>query len=787
MEGPSGQSPVWPLRTSLNERILAGEWILDPHKSSVRLKSRSMWGLAPVNGVFRQVKGEGALAPQGAVSGTVTIAASSIDTKSSKRDRHLCSPDFFDAERYPDIVFALNDVQTSPDGVTVTGVLTVRGRTLPVSFDAQVAASEGDELCVDAEVSVNRADFGLTWNQLGMASMHNILTIHAAVFTRRSPGRAPQAGDNQHERTARDCASRRDRPAAPDRSLVADLYDLRCPDASVVGTKAAHLARLAGLGFRVPEGFVITATACDRVLAAAGQAGGAGVGPGIPADVWAQVRSNLGKLGDGAVAVRSSGTAEDLTGASYAGQYETVLGVQGPAAVADAIGRCLASASSGQVRAYQASEARAPMAVLVQRMVPADAAGVAFTANPVSGDAEVLVSAVKGLGDRLVSGQATPDEWVIRGDGASCLRSPEGALGPGPAAEIAVLARSVEEVFGCPQDIEWAIAGGELFVLQARPITALPVAPDFRVPREGFWQKDTAHFTHPITPFGASVILPALSAASRPVAAEFGLLFDGMEARSLGGEVYMHAMPPGGKKLRSAPPPWVIWVAARLVPQLRRRARAAQAAITSGLPERILGTWESEQRAAFAREIGELRRADLATLSDAALLAHLECVKGLLARGEEVHFRLLMPYALALRELAATCRDLFGWDTTRGPVPADRHVRGVLRTGPGTARSCQVHRCGPAGPAGHRRARGRRALAAAPILPRRRRSVRGVPGPLLPPARRLRPRRPHAVRAPRRGGRAGGPAGTGAPWRRRRPARAARRAGTGTRRAGQTQ
>jgi rifampicin phosphotransferase len=444
-------------------------------------------------------------------------------------------------------------------------------------------------------------------------------------------------------------------------NFVVDLRDLGDRDAGVVGTKAANLARLTALGLRVPEGFVITTAACDRILATAGHAGGARAGVGIPQDVWAAVRSHLDELGDGAVAVRSSGTAEDLSAASYAGQYETVLGVEGPEAAADAIGRCLASASSGQVRAYQASAARPPMAVLVQRLVDADAAGVAFTANPVSGDAEVLVSAVKGLGDRLVSGQATPDEWVVGGHAVSCLRSAEGALDQDQVVEIAALAKRVEQVFGAPQDIEWAIAGGELFLLQARPITALPVAPDFEAPAEGFWLKDSAHYPTPRTPFGASVFLPAISAVGRPLAEDFGLLLDGMDQRSVGGEVYVRMIPLGGKD-RSAPPPWAMWLAARLVPQLRRRARAAETAITSGRPERLLDSWEGEWRAAFATEIGELRSVDLATLSDDALLGHLDCLKDLLRRAEDLHFRLLVPYALAVYELGAICRELLGWD-----------------------------------------------------------------------------------------------------------------------------
>jgi pyruvate,water dikinase len=157
---------------------------------------------------------------------------------------------------------------------------------------------------------------------------------------------------------------------------------------------------------------VVTTAACERILATVDDAVEDLASTELPGDVWAGIVSGLRRLGGGAVAVRSSGTAEDLPDASYAGRYETVLGVSGPDEVARAVRRCLASAGSARVRAYSGSR-RYTMAVLIQRLVPADAAGVAFTANPVTGDEEILVSAVRGVGDRLVSGEATPDEWVM--------------------------------------------------------------------------------------------------------------------------------------------------------------------------------------------------------------------------------------------------------------------------------------------------------------------------------------------------------------------------------------
>ena len=182
MQAPSGQSTAPEVRALLADGALAGDWVLDPRESSIRLKSRSM-GLIPVNGVFRDVSGNGAIAAGGEVSGTVTVAAASIDTKNTRRDAHLRSADFFDSGNHPDITFTADDIQPSGRGVAVTGVLTVRGRTRPLSFDAAASVRADGGIRVDAEVHVNRADFGLTWNRMGMISMTNTLTIHA-VFTR---------------------------------------------------------------------------------------------------------------------------------------------------------------------------------------------------------------------------------------------------------------------------------------------------------------------------------------------------------------------------------------------------------------------------------------------------------------------------------------------------------------------------------------------------------------------------------------------------------------------------
>lgn len=181
---PPEQMTAPDLQELLNEAALAGEWILDPSQSSVSLKSRSIWGLVPVNGVFRQVTGKGTVTPTGEVSGAITVKAASIDTKNSRRDRHLRSADFFDSDNHPDITFTVDGISPSGQGVTVTGTLRAGDRARPMTFDGTAALKGDGEVGLDAEVHINRADFGLTWNKLGMVSMANTLTIHA-VFTRQ--------------------------------------------------------------------------------------------------------------------------------------------------------------------------------------------------------------------------------------------------------------------------------------------------------------------------------------------------------------------------------------------------------------------------------------------------------------------------------------------------------------------------------------------------------------------------------------------------------------------------
>lgn len=168
----------------LNEANLTGNWVLDSSRSKVELNSRHMWGLRPVQGVFREISGMGTVSAAGEVSGTLKVAAASIDTKKKQRDKDLRSPRFFDVSRYPDIAFTVDRMTPGADGVTVNGKLTVRDRTRPLGFPVRVSVLGENEVALDGEAQINREEFGLSFSFMGMASMENTLVVHA-LFTRR--------------------------------------------------------------------------------------------------------------------------------------------------------------------------------------------------------------------------------------------------------------------------------------------------------------------------------------------------------------------------------------------------------------------------------------------------------------------------------------------------------------------------------------------------------------------------------------------------------------------------
>jgi len=233
-----------------------------------------------------------------------------------------------------------------------------------------------------------------------------------------------------------------------------------------VGGKAEGLVRLLRYGFEVPPAFVIRG-ASETTL---------------PPDLAEQYR----RIGAGKVAVRSSATGEDSEEASFAGQYETVLDVEGLDALVAAIRDCVRSLTNARARAYRnekLSQSYVQMNIVVQQMVAARSAGVVFTANPMNARRDqVVIDAVKGLGEALVSGRATPDHWVLRRDGTmidSDVREEAPVLTDSECTMLLEGSLRAEACFGAPVDMEWAFdQEGRLRWLQARPITQLPADPN---------------------------------------------------------------------------------------------------------------------------------------------------------------------------------------------------------------------------------------------------------------------------------------------------------------------
>ncbi len=315
-------------------------------------------------------------------------------------------------------------------------------------------------------------------------------------------------------------------------ALVRWFHDPACIDVLQAGGKGASLARLAAAGLPVPPGFVVTSAAFATFLAETGleetiRAVLATIDPEqrrtlevaadelrrriveapMPLELDAAIAGAYAELGHGepiAVAVRSSAVAEDSQHASFAGQQETFLDVRGVDPLLERVRACWASFFSPRALFYRAKKGSLEdlaFAVVVQELVVPDKAGVLFTADPVQRRCDVLVvEAVWGFGEALVSGEAIPDHYeiervsgrvmraivpvkrsmLVRADDGGLVERPvpehqqrARVLGDRELAVLRALADHVESSFGLPQDVEWAIAGEELFVLQSRPITTI--------------------------------------------------------------------------------------------------------------------------------------------------------------------------------------------------------------------------------------------------------------------------------------------------------------------------
>jgi len=286
-------------------------------------------------------------------------------------------------------------------------------------------------------------------------------------------------------------------------------------EAPTCGGKAAALGALLRAGLPVPDGFVVPFEVYDAAVCDFERHRDQRDDPGAVDDTFARrplqpavfqaLEHALDELGDPPVAVRSSAADEDASGASAAGQYESILGVRGVADVADAVRVCWASLHAPRAAAYRtlAGEEGSvaehlAMAVIVHRHLDAGVAGVMFT--PVGAGEPTVLEASWGLGPSIVAGTVTPDTYRIHPDGTvTCVvgdkrtrldrigfevrvagvpveRRQQHTLDDATATRLAKLGRTVAAVLGAPQDIEWALEDGRLWLLQARPITATPPA-----------------------------------------------------------------------------------------------------------------------------------------------------------------------------------------------------------------------------------------------------------------------------------------------------------------------
>ena len=364
-------------------------------------------------------------------------------------------------------------------------------------------------------------------------------------------------------------------------SHVLGFQEIDHTQVAVVGGKGAQLGELSRIeGLRVPAGFCVTTDAFARIMAEApsmddrldrlsrlkpdareairalsAEIRGTLEGIAIPDDLAAAITRQLAQLGEqAAYAVRSSATAEDLPTASFAGQQDTYLNVVGAAAILQHVSRCWASLFTERAVIYRMRNGldhrKVHMAVVVQQMVFPQAAGILFTADPVTGNRKVAsVEASFGLGEALVSGLVNADVYRVRGgevvDKAigtkqlAILASPAGgtreqaieperrnepALTEHQVVRLAQLGRRIEGHFGRPQDIEWCLVDDDFQIVQSRPITTLfpiPEAGD----RENHVYVSVGHqqmMTDPMKPLGLSVWQLT---TPRPMAEAGGRLF----------------------------------------------------------------------------------------------------------------------------------------------------------------------------------------------------------------------------------------------------------------------
>jgi len=443
---------------------------------------------------------------------------------------------------------------------------------------------------------------------------------------------------------------------------------------AVAGGKGASLARLAAAGLPVPDGFHITTAAYQQFVwennlqshilgtlievdlatpatleTASQQIKELFIHSPIPAEVAGAIAKAYDELPEEypAVAVRSSATAEDLPDLSFAGQQESFLNIEGVDEVLGAVKRCWASLWTARAIGYRArnqiDSRDLSLAVVVQRMVPADAAGVMFTANPVTGQRDqAVINAAWGLGEAIVAGEVTPDVLMVEKhsgrilerevsdkkimtgrmkDGTVTLPVPDKlrripVLDDRKAAELVELGVKIEELYGAPTDIEWTLVDGKFSIVQARPITALPKEtlpapsewpmPD---PKGRYLRTSIIDFMpDPLSPLFATMGLRALNAGFVRLSRYIGgsdAAFLGESFFTINGYAYLKANYSAGE--------WW-WMLSRMLPSFPRMLR-------DGIPH-----WRDEARPAYLKTLERWRSVPLFDLAPEEILSAVDDV-----------------------------------------------------------------------------------------------------------------------------------------------------------------
>lgn len=422
---------------------------------------------------------------------------------------------------------------------------------------------------------------------------------------------------------------------------VVDLGDPRACEIEVVGGKAARLSMALRAGLPVPDGFVVIApTDCSAAM----------------------VEASLAALGDRPVAVRSSAVDEDGEQASFAGQHRTVLAVRGAEEVARAVRACAASVLSIQASTYRVAvgvSGSGTCAVVVQEFIAADRSIVAFTVDPIDGRSMVVVEACFGLGEPLVSGSVTPDSYVVDAPAGRVLQrqialketmliaAPDSleerdvtprlrdaaVLSDAEAVEVGRLALELESFVSGPVDIEASYRDQQLFLLQARPVTAVARADSFPVassdPSDGelVWGRNPGNFPAPVSPLHADYLARAFVGGINSWYVEEGIASE-LSGRRINTYWYMADLP-------TAP---------------REPTRDLDEAI-AGLDD----LWNKHYLPEIQSHLSAMNGLDLDALSTVDLMAHLDGVLERARRVWALHFLMLTPVLVALYEFESFC------------------------------------------------------------------------------------------------------------------------------------